>query len=156
MIVREWKGEVVDRGVIRNVCQMLMILGFEGRLVYEEDFEVLFLEMFVEFFQMESQKFLVENSVLVYIKKVEVRINEEIEWVMYCFDKFIEEFIVKVVEREFIFKYMKIIVEMENFGLVYMLKNGKIEDFVCMYKLFSCVLNGLKIMCECMSCYLRE
>lgn len=79
MIVREWKGEVVDRGVIRNVCQMLMILGFEGRLVYEEDFEVFFLEMFVEFFQMESQKFLVENSVLVYIKKVEVRINEEIE-----------------------------------------------------------------------------
>lgn len=76
---------------------------------------------------MESQKFLVENSVLVYIKKVEVRINEEIERVMYCFDKFIEEFIVKVVEREFIFKYMKIIVEMENFGLVYMLKNGKIE-----------------------------
>lgn len=29
---------------------MLMILGFEGRLVYEEDFEVSFLEMFVEFF----------------------------------------------------------------------------------------------------------
>lgn len=67
-----------------------------------------------------------------------------------------EELIVKVVEREFIFKYMKIIVEMENFGLVYMLKNGKIEDFGCMYKLFSCVLNGLKIMCECMSFYLRE
>lgn len=94
--------------------------------------EIYFVFMFrkknyVFYLQMESQKFLVENSVLVYIKKVEVRINEEIERVMYCFDKLIEELIVKVVEREFIFKYMKIIVEMENFGLVYMLKNGKIE-----------------------------
>uniref|UniRef100_H3CIA0 Cullin N-terminal domain-containing protein n=1 Tax=Tetraodon nigroviridis TaxID=99883 RepID=H3CIA0_TETNG len=61
MIARERKGEVVDRGAIRNACQMLMILGLEGRSVYEEDFEAPFLEMSAEFFQMESQKFLAEN-----------------------------------------------------------------------------------------------
>nr|4AP2_B Chain B, CULLIN-3 [Homo sapiens] len=156
MIARERKGEVVDRGAIRNACQMLMILGLEGRSVYEEDFEAPFLEMSAEFFQMESQKFLAENSASVYIKKVEARINEEIERVMHCLDKSTEEPIVKVVERELISKHMKTIVEMENSGLVHMLKNGKTEDLGCMYKLFSRVPNGLKTMCECMSSYLRE
>lgn len=105
---------------------------------------------------MESQKFLAENSASVYIKKVEARINEEIERVMHCLDKSTEEPIVKVVERELISKHMKTIVEMENSGLVHMLKNGKTEDLACMYKLFSRVPNGLKTMCECMSSYLRE
>uniref|UniRef100_A0A3Q3WVP6 Cullin family profile domain-containing protein n=1 Tax=Mola mola TaxID=94237 RepID=A0A3Q3WVP6_MOLML len=143
MIARERKGEVVDRGAIRNACQMLMILGLEGRSVYEEDFEAPFLEMSAEFFQMESQKFLAENSASVYIKKVEARINEEIERVMHCLDKSTEEPIVKVVERELISKHMKTIVEMENSGLVHMLKNGKTDVFS-------------HTMCECMSSYLRE
>lgn len=78
-------------------------------------------------FQMESQKFLAENSASVYIKKVEARINEEIERVMHCLDKSTEEPIVKVVERELISKHMKTIVEMENSGLVHMLKNGKTD-----------------------------
>jgi hypothetical protein len=76
---------------------------------------------------MESQKFLAENSASVYIKKVEARINEEIERVLHCLDKTTEEPIVKVVERELISKHMKTIVEMENSGLVHMLKNGKTE-----------------------------
>uniref|UniRef100_A0A8C5DG41 Cullin-3-like n=1 Tax=Gouania willdenowi TaxID=441366 RepID=A0A8C5DG41_GOUWI len=156
MIARERKGEVVDRGAIRNACQMLMILGLDGRSVYEEDFEGPFLDMSAEFFQMESQKFLAENCASVYIKKVEARINEEIERVMHCLDKTTEEPIVKVVERELISKHMKTIVEMENSGLVHMLRSGKTEDLACMYKLFSRVPNGLKTMCECMSFYLRE
>ena len=45
-----------DRGAIRNACQMLMILGLEGRSVYEEDFEAPFLEMSAEFFQVISYK----------------------------------------------------------------------------------------------------
>lgn len=42
------------RGAIRNACQMLMILGLEGRSVYEEDFEAPFLEMSAEFFQVQQ------------------------------------------------------------------------------------------------------
>lgn len=33
---------------------MLMILGLEGRSVYEEDFEAPFLEMSAEFFQVQN------------------------------------------------------------------------------------------------------
>lgn len=88
------------------------------------------LSLRFQYHQMESQKFLAENSASVYIKKVEARINEEIERVMHCLDKSTEEPIVKVVERELISKHMKTIVEMENSGLVHMLKNGKTEGTV--------------------------
>ena len=46
--------------------------------------------------QMESQKFLAENSASVYIKKVEQRINEEAERATHYLDKSTEERIVKV------------------------------------------------------------
>ena len=43
MIMKERKGEVIDRLAVKNACQMLMLLGIETRNVYEEDFETHFL-----------------------------------------------------------------------------------------------------------------
>lgn len=105
---------------------------------------------------MESQKFLAENSASVYIKKVEARINEEAERAKHYLDVSTETRIVEVVEEELIKKHMKTIVEMENSGVVHMLKNQKTEDLACMYKLFYRVTDGLKTMSDCVSQYLRE
>ena len=44
--------------------------------------------------------------------------------------------IVSVLEEELICKHMKTVVEMENSGVVHMLKNDKTQDLACMYKLF--------------------
>lgn len=106
--------------------------------------------------QLESQKFLAENSASVYIKKVEQRINEEAERAKHYLDESTESRIVEVVEDELIKKHMRTIVEMENSGVVHMLKYHKTEDLACMYKLFSRVQDGLKTMAECISRYLRE
>lgn len=51
LIKLERRGEVIDRIAIKNACQMLMILGITGRLVYEEDFEKPFLEQSAEFYK---------------------------------------------------------------------------------------------------------
>lgn len=51
LIKLERKGEVVDRISIKNACQMLMILGITGRIVYEEDFEKPFLEQSADFYK---------------------------------------------------------------------------------------------------------
>ena len=59
-----------SRLAIKNACQMLMILGIEGRDVYEEDFERHFLQVSAEFYMLESELFLTENSASVYIWKV--------------------------------------------------------------------------------------
>lgn len=60
--------------------------------------------------QLESQKFLAENSASVYIKKVEARINEEAERAKHYLDVSTESRIVEVVE-ELKKKHMKTIVE---------------------------------------------
>jgi cullin 3 len=105
---------------------------------------------------LESQKFLAENSASVYIKKVETRINEEAERAKHYLDESTESRIVEVVEEELIKKHMRTIVEMENSGVVHMLKYQKTEDLACMYKLFSRVTDGLKTVADCISRYLRE
>ncbi len=48
----------------------MMMLGIETRNVYEEDFESHFLRQSAEFYKIESQKFLEENSASSYIHKV--------------------------------------------------------------------------------------
>lgn len=77
--------------------------------------------------QMEVQRLLAENSASFYIKMVEARINEEIERVLHCLDKSTEGPIVKLMKRELISKHMNTIIEMEDSGLVHMIKNGQIE-----------------------------
>ena len=63
-----------------------------------------------------------ENSASVYIKKVEQRINEEADRAKHYLDPSTEKQIVRVIEEELIQKHLKTIVEMENSGVVYMLK----------------------------------
>ncbi|KAK3922428.1 Cullin-3 [Frankliniella fusca] len=156
MVMRERKGEVVDRIAIKNGCQMLMVLGINSRAVYEEDFERPFLQQSAEFYKMESQKFLAENCASAYIKKVDARIYEEAERAKHYLDESTEVHIVGVVEEELINKHMRTIVEMENSGVVFMLKNQKTEDLARLYKLLSRVSEGLKTVSQCVSTYLRE
>merc|ERR1719495_2503017 len=133
-----------------------MMLGIETRNVYEEDFESHFLKQSAEFYKIESQKFLEENSASVYIRKVEARINEEAERATHYLDETTEPRIVEVVEEELIKKHMTTIVEMEGSGVVHMLKNTKVDDLACMYKLLGRVSDGHRTMAECVSRYLRE
>ena len=64
--------------------------------------------------QMESQKFLAENSASVYIKKVEARIHEEGERATHYLDKSTEGPIINVLEEELVSKHMKTIVEVRT------------------------------------------
>ena len=70
MIGRERSGEFINRMAVKSACQMLMVLGIDNRDVYEEDFESHFLKQSAEFYKIESQKFLEENSASSYIRKV--------------------------------------------------------------------------------------
>ncbi len=123
MIMKERRGEVIDRLAVRNACQMLMMLGIDSRKVYEEDFESHFLRQSAEFYQIESQKFLEENSASVYIRRVAERITEEGDRAKRYLDESTESRIIEVVEDELIKKHMRTIVDMENSGVVHMLSH---------------------------------
>ncbi|BFF94863.1 cullin-3-A [Drosophila madeirensis] len=157
MVMEERHGEAINHLAIKNACTMLITLGINSRTVYEEDFEKPFLAQSAAFYKFESQNFLAENNAGVYIKKVEARITEESSRAALYLDKDTEPRIVRVVEEELIKKHMRPIVEMENSGVVYMIKNSKTEDLACTYKLFSRLKEeGLKVIADTMSAYLRE
>lgn len=127
MVKRERNGEAIDRIAVKNTCQMLMNLGLDSRIVYEEDFERHFLRQSAEFYRLESQDYLKGNSASDYIIKVEQRINEEVERALHYLDSSTEQTIVRVVKQELITRHMKQVVEMENSGVVYMLENKKFQ-----------------------------
>ncbi|XP_045520141.1 cullin-3-B isoform X1 [Pieris brassicae] len=156
LVARERRGEVVDRLAIRNACQMLMVLGINSRAVYEEDFEKPFLHQSAEFYRMESQKFLAENSAAVYIARVEARISEEAERARHYLDESTEPRVVAVLEHELIERHMKTIVEMENSGVVHMLMHTRTVELACVYKLLSRVQEGLRTVADAVSAHLRE
>lgn len=158
MVARERRGEVVDRGALREACAMLMTLSIDdSRRVYVDDFEDPFLEQSREFYKVESERFLAENSASVYIKKVEQRIIEEADRAKHYLDPSTEKQIVRVIEEELIQKHLKTIVEMENSGVIYMLKNEKIDDLRTMYTVLSRIeKEGIETMKNAASKNLRE
>ncbi|KAJ0988325.1 hypothetical protein J5N97_006681 [Dioscorea zingiberensis] len=153
LIERERTGEVINRGLMRNVTKMLMDLGSS---VYQENFEKPFLEVSASFYSLESQQFIECCDCGEYLKKAERRLNEEIERVTHYLDSKSETKITFVVETEMIANHMQRLVHMENSGLVNMLLDDKYEDLSRMYSLFRRVPEGLSMIKEVMTVHLRE
>ncbi|CAH8493822.1 unnamed protein product [Dicrocoelium dendriticum] len=157
MVRRERRGEVISRSQIREACQMFVQLGVGSLSVYLEDFELPFLEQSREFYRSESEAFLAENtSAILYIKKVEQRIEEEIKRSHHYLDPSTEPKIVAVLEEELISRHMETIVGMPNSGLTYMLTHDRFDDIAAMYNVLSRVEEGPKIMSHYISLYLRD
>lgn len=152
LILRERTGEVINRGLMRNIIKMLMDLGSS---VYQEDFEKPFLDVSSDFYRVESQRFIECCDCGDYLKKAERRLNEEIERVSHYLDAKSESKITEVVEKEMIANHMQRLVHMENSGLVKMLLDDKYEDLGRMYNLFRRVDNGLSTLKEVMTSHLR-
>lgn len=153
LIQKERTGEVINRGLMRNIIKMLMDLGAS---VYQEDFEKPFLEVSANFYRAESQEFIVCCDCGDYLKKAERRLHEEIERVSHYLDANSESKITNVVEREMIANHMLRLVHMENSGLVNMLLDDKYEDLGRMYNLFRRVDNGLITIRDVMTSHIRE
>eukprot|EP01111_Echinosteliopsis_oligospora_P008697 TRINITY_DN2462_c0_g1_i1.p1 TRINITY_DN2462_c0_g1~~TRINITY_DN2462_c0_g1_i1.p1 ORF type:complete len:745 (-),score=221.56 TRINITY_DN2462_c0_g1_i1:110-2344(-) len=156
LIRSERASEVIDRSMVKSITQMLMDLGINSRSVYESDFEKHFLEESATFYRVESQEFISSNSCSDYMKKVEGRLKEELARVAHYLDANTEPKIRAVAEHELIFVHMKSLVEMENSGMVTMMRDDKIDDLKRMYNLFSRVPKGLDTMKDLMSSYVRD
>lgn len=150
---RERSGEVIDRGLMRSITKMLMDLGPS---VYQDDFEKHFLEVSADFYRLESQEFIESCDCGEYLKKAERRLNEEIERVSHYLDTRSEVKITNVVETEMIESHMHRLVQMENSGLINMIVDEKYEDLGRMYCLFRRVSNGLVLIRDVMTSFIRD
>lgn len=153
LVLHERTGEVINRGLMRNVIQMLMDLGSS---VYQEDFEKPFLDVSADFYRLESQQFIECCDCGDYLKKAEKRLNEEIERVAHYLDTKSEPKLTNVVEKEMIESHMPRLVHMENSGLVNMIVNDKYDDLGRMYNLFRRVSTGLALIRDVMTSHIRE
>eukprot|EP01127_Copromyxa_protea_P005350 TRINITY_DN15293_c0_g1_i1.p1 TRINITY_DN15293_c0_g1~~TRINITY_DN15293_c0_g1_i1.p1 ORF type:complete len:736 (-),score=141.66 TRINITY_DN15293_c0_g1_i1:66-2273(-) len=158
-IRRERGGEVINKGLIKNITQMLVDLGTPGvkqRSVYEDDFEGHFIETSRKFYRAESQNFISTNSASEYMKKVERRLEEEMERVKHYLDPGTESKIKEVVENELISSHMETLVEMQGSGLISMLEDNKIEDLARMFNLLGRVTKGHELMKTVLGNHVKE
>ncbi|KAL8124509.1 cullin-3A-like [Apium graveolens] len=153
LVQRERTGEVINRGLMRNVTKMLADLGY---VVYQEDFEKPFIEVSGNFYRGESQQFIACCDCGEYLKKAEKRLNEEIERVSHYLDSKTEVKITNVVEKEMIESHVQRLVHMENSGLVNMLVDDRFDDLGRMYSLFRRVSTGLTLVRDVMTSHIRE
>ncbi|KAK2365830.1 cullin-3A [Trifolium repens] len=153
LVLKERNGEVINRGLMRNLIKMLMDLGLS---VYQNDFEKHFIEVSKDFYCCESQKFIESCNCGDYLKKAERRLNEEMERVSHYLDPSSESKIIKVVETEMIENHMRTLVDMENSGLVSMFVDDKYEDLERIYNLFRRVPSGLTIVKDVMTSFIRD
>ncbi|GAM26563.1 hypothetical protein SAMD00019534_097380 [Acytostelium subglobosum LB1] len=156
LIQQERTGEMIDRGLVKNITQMLIDLGVNSKIVYEEDFESHFLTTTATHYQMGSQAFISSCSCPDYMKKVEVCLKEEMERVSHYLDSSSEARVKEVTEKQLISNHMKTLIHMENSGLISMLQEDKIEDLKRMYNLFGRVSDGLNLMKEVISNHIRD
>ncbi|TPX57782.1 hypothetical protein PhCBS80983_g03594 [Powellomyces hirtus] len=160
----ERDGEVIDRLVVKHVVEMMCgltaatVLPRNGNepTIYETDFEGRFLETSKVFYQMESQSYLRECDATEYLKRAEKRLMEEEQRISNYLTSTTEHKIRQVVEEQLLQHHVKIIIEMENSGMVPMMNNDKVEDLARSYRLFARVANGHDEMCRVLSQHIEE
>lgn len=143
-IDKERNGEAVDTHLIRAITRMLAELGNDkiGKSVYVNVFEEGFLERTKRFYAREARLYLSETTCSDYLRKAHKRIQEEHMRVDSYLEPRTDSKVRKVAEDELISKYMNRLVEMENSGLIWMLRNDKIADLRLMYTLFRDIDKG--------------
>ncbi|CAG8540312.1 13355_t:CDS:10 [Funneliformis caledonium] len=154
----ERENEIIDRSSVKASMDMLLELTDASTkdTVYATDFEGRFLETSSEYYRVEGQMLVGECDSPEYMKKVEKRLIEEEQRVRHYLSPSTEPKIRSIVEEELISKHLKTVIEMENSGLIPMLRNEKMDDLGRMYKLFGRVLKGHEEMKSAISEHIRE
>uniref|UniRef100_A0A914Q3Y3 Cullin family profile domain-containing protein n=1 Tax=Panagrolaimus davidi TaxID=227884 RepID=A0A914Q3Y3_9BILA len=123
---------------LKSACKMLLELGDGNRKIYEECFEKLFLEKSAEFYKSESQKYLKNGCE--FVRKINEILNME-EKFFHFLDPIILSKLKNVLIHELITSNFQIIVNIEDSGLNFMLKNDKFEELNCLQHLLDLVPN---------------
>jgi cullin 3 len=101
----ERTGELINRLLMKTTLSMLVDLGINSAIVYEEDFETQFLEKTAQFYKQEAQDFIANNTCPDYMRKAEQRLNEERLRVTQYLDSSTEPRLKRITETELIEKH---------------------------------------------------
>jgi len=156
LIHRERSGEMIERGLIKNLTAMLVELSRE---VYQRDFEQPFLQATANFYTSESNEYISQNSASDYMRKAELRLTEESDRVAHYLDASTDSKLKEVAERELIARHMRTLAEMQHSGIVTMLENERVADLTRAYDLFKRIktpTDGLGMIRDIMATYVKS
>lgn len=117
-----------------------------GQTVYACVFEDGFLERTRTFYAREATLYLAETTCSEYLRKASQRIQEERMRVETYLQLETAPKVRNVAETQLISNYMDTLVNMENSGLIWMLRNDKLHDLRLMYTLFKDIKNGEDVL----------
>ena len=153
----ERDGQLIDQACMKCVLYMLADLGIDSSGVYEEDFEIFFLQETRSFYRRESRLFLSKNSCSDYLKKVEVRLFEEMARVRNYLHTSTRPKLQHIIESELISAHAPVLVESNDSGFSALLTQSedKISDLKRMYTLFIRVPATLNLLREALHKHAR-
>lgn len=145
-IEKDRNGEQVNSSLLKGVIEGFVQLGLtkdrpkETTLtVYKEHFETAFIERTEIYYTQESSAFIEANSIADYMKKVEVRLHEEVQRVQKYLHVSTQTDLSKKCEQVLIEKHMDSL-QAEFAGL---LRDDKTDDLTRMHKLLGRIEPGL-------------
>jgi len=141
MVDRERQGQVIEVPLLRAALLMFVDADPLAKknsafpVLYREHFEKDFLEQTRNFYKIESQAFLENNTVPDYLRKVQTRLKEEQQRQENYLDATTQSHLREVCETELIVNHAEKLVLNQNTGAAYMFKEKKIRDMGRMYGL---------------------
>uniref|UniRef100_A0AC35GBM4 Cullin family profile domain-containing protein n=1 Tax=Panagrolaimus sp. PS1159 TaxID=55785 RepID=A0AC35GBM4_9BILA len=125
---------------LKASSKMLLEFGEGNRKIYEECFEKIFLEKSAEFYKSESQKYLKNGCE--FVKKIGEILNIEEKFVHFLDPTTLSKLNIVLI-HELITSNIQTIINNEDSGLDFMLKNDKFEELNCLQYLLDLVPNDI-------------
>lgn len=146
LVEKQRQGETIEHSQIKQVVDSFVSLGLDDQDstkttldVYRYHFERPFLEATRAFYTAESRQFVAENSIVEYMKKAEIRLDEEEERVKMYLHADIAMPLKKACNQVLIADHSALL--RDEFQVL--LDNDREEDMARMYSLLSRIPDGL-------------
>ncbi|CAL2044162.1 hypothetical protein CAEBREN_07404 [Caenorhabditis brenneri] len=164
LIKSDRKSNQINWHGIKNACDMLISLGIDSRLVYEEEFEKPLMKETSDYYRDVCKNWLSdENDACFYLAQVETAMHDEAARASRYLDKMTEAKILQVMDDVMVAEHINTIVYMPNGGVKFMLEHKKLEDLTRIFRIFKRIgdsdvvpTGGLKVLLKAVSEYLTE
>lgn len=146
LIEKQRNGETIDTGLIKCVVESFVSLGLDEMDctkstldVYQEYFQIPFIKATEDYYTLESEKIISDNTIPEYMKKAESRLNEEDGRIQVYLHPSTQRPLIGACEKVLVENHTKLIQEeFQN-----LLDYDKNEDLTRMFSLLARVPNGL-------------
>eukprot|EP00736_Rhodelphis_marinus_P010372 Rmarinus@m.27460 len=153
LVYRERERELIDRSVLRRVLRVLVDMSLE---TYQTVFESALLESSRNYYRDEGVAYITVCSCPEFLRRVELRVQEEEERAWSCMQFGTVKLIGEMVLNEMLRPHVTTLIEMENSGLTQMLENEMLDDLRSMCRLFYRVDGGLEGAAKHIHNYIRK